>query len=81
MPPSCCFCKHIYRKIVEATDGSMGASDLEDNLEDDDDERVEDDDEEEYDGDDFLTTMDVEDGNKKGEGPCECPVVLSCCGC
>jgi hypothetical protein len=75
-PPHVVFAKCIYRKIVEATDGSTGASDLEDNLEDDDNERVEDDDEEEYDGDDFLVTMDVEEGNNKGEGPGERPVVL-----
>jgi len=54
----------------------MGASDLKDDLEDDDNERVENDNEEEYDGDDFLPTMDMEDSNNKGEGPGECPVVL-----
>ena len=75
-PPHLVSAKHIYRKIVEATDGSTGASDLEDDLEDDDDERVEDDDEEEYDGDDFPATMEVEDGNNEGEGPGEHPVVL-----
>ncbi len=31
---------------------------------------------EEYDGDDFLATMDMEDGNNEGEGPGELPVVL-----
>ena len=62
-------------KIVEATDGSTGASTHEDNLEDDDDESVEEDNEGECDGDDFLATMDVEDGNIKDEGPGELPVV------
>ena len=75
-PPHVIFAKRIYSKIAEATDGSTGASNPEDDLEDDGDERVEDNDEEEYDGDDFLATMDVEDGNNKGEGPGECPVVL-----
>jgi hypothetical protein len=75
-PPHVVFAESIYRKIVEATDGSMGVSDLKDNLEDDDDERVEDDNEEESDGDDFLATMDVEDSNNESEGPGDRPVVL-----
>ncbi len=77
-PPHVVFAKRIYRKIVEATDGSMGASDLKDDLEDDDNERVEDDDKEEFDGDYFLVTMDMEDGNNEGEGPGKCPVVFGC---
>jgi hypothetical protein len=55
-PPHVIFAKCIYRKIVEATDGSTGASNLKNDLEQDeeDDERVKDDDKEEYDGDGFL---------------------------
>ncbi len=34
-PPHIIFAKRIYRKIVEATDGSTGGSDLEGDLEDD----------------------------------------------
>ncbi len=44
-PPHVVFAKRIYRKIVEATDGSTGASNLDDDIEDDDNERVENDDE------------------------------------
>jgi hypothetical protein len=55
-PPNVFFIKRIYRKIVEVTDGSMGESNLEDDLEDDDDDKAKDDDAEEYD-EDFLQAL------------------------
>ena len=62
-PPHVRFAKRIYRKIVEATDGSTGASDLDDDLEDDDEENEGDDVGEEGDEEDFLSgVLDVGEG-------------------
>ncbi len=71
-PPHVRFAKRIYRKIVEATDGSTGGSDLEDDLEgDDEDNEVEDDGEEGYEEDFPKGVLDVgegggEDNNGRG---------------
>ena len=62
-PPHVRFAKHIYRKIVEATDGSTGGSDLEDDLEDDDEDNEGDNGGEEEYEEDFLTgVLDVGEG-------------------
>ena len=62
-PPHVRFAKRIYRKIVEATDGSTGGSNLEDDLEDDDEENEGDDVGEEGDEEDFLSgVLDVGEG-------------------
>lgn len=62
-PPHVRFAKRIYRKIVEATDGSTGASDLDDDLEDDDEENEGDDVGEEGYEEDFSTgVLDVGEG-------------------
>ena len=71
-PPHVRFAKRIYRKIVEATDGSTGGSDLKNDLEDDDeDNEVEDDGEEGYEEDYPKGVLDVgegggEDNNGRG---------------
>ncbi len=73
-PPHIIYAKHFYRKIVEATDGSTGGSNLKGNLEDDDDDKDIDGDKED-DGEDvvgnveFLAGMDEDDdSNDRGEG-------------
>ncbi len=81
--PHIIYAKRIYRKIVEATDGLTGGSDLKCNLEDDDYDKDVDGDEED-DGKDvvgnveFLAGMDEDDNsNDRGEGGgcCECLVM------
>jgi hypothetical protein len=59
---------NALRKIVETTDGSMGGSDLEGDLEYENIDKAKDDDEEDY-GEDFLASMDedADDANDHGE--------------
>ena len=62
-PPHVRFAKRIYRKIVDATDGSTGGSDLEDDLEDYGDHDEGDDDGEDGYGEDLFTgVLDVGEG-------------------
>jgi hypothetical protein len=66
--PHVIFAKCIYRRIVEATDGSMGGSDLGGDLQDDNNDKVKEDHEEDY-GEDFLASIDGDDDvYGKGDG-------------